>query len=440
MSEATAHIPAADEKDSHGGHDPHDHGHGNPNLAHHFDSMEQQYDSGKLGMWVFLATELLMFGGLFCAYSVYRSNHPEVFLYAHHHLDMKMGAINTAILLASSLTMAWAVRASQLNKNMALIGLCLATLLGGGGFMVIKALEYNHKFHMGYGPGYTSRYNVDYKGENGKNNAYGVKEFEAEVAKLAPAQVEHHGIAKTPAQPYGYMDPNAGGNDAAVIVPQINQSGPVAPSQTIEATASKNTANTTVKEHRPGEEVASGADTHQHATAAEGGHGEEAHGEVKFTDLTQQLSRQRVNTFFGIYYCMTGLHGVHVLVGMALIFWITYRAGDTFARAWILPLLPIGIGAYLVFLYSIDFVIPTPTDIHHVAHSLLIAGIVFVALGAAWMLLRVSSAARKPRVVGAFNETYYAPVDLVGLYWHLVDLIWIFLFPLLYLIHGNVGS
>src|SRR4051812_44912009 len=109
MSEAIGHTPADDAKDPHGahaahGHDLHDHGHGNPRLAHHFDNMEQQYDSGKLGMWVFLATELLMFGGLFCAYSVYRANHPEVFLYAHKHLDMKMGAINTAILLASSLT------------------------------------------------------------------------------------------------------------------------------------------------------------------------------------------------------------------------------------------------------------------------------------------------------------------------------------------------
>jgi len=79
------------------GHDPHG-GHGNghdPHLAHHFDTPEQQMASGKLGMWVFLATEILMFGGLFCAYSVYRHNHPDVFEFAHQYLDKSLGAINT---------------------------------------------------------------------------------------------------------------------------------------------------------------------------------------------------------------------------------------------------------------------------------------------------------------------------------------------------------
>src|SRR5205085_6988011 len=86
------------------GRDPH---HAHPaNLAHHFQTPEQQYASAKMGMWVFLATELLMFGGLFCAYSVYRHNHPEVFLYAHHYLDKSLGALNTVILISSSLTMA----------------------------------------------------------------------------------------------------------------------------------------------------------------------------------------------------------------------------------------------------------------------------------------------------------------------------------------------
>src|SRR5947199_6455645 len=104
------------------GHDPQG-GHGNghdPHLAHHFDSPEQQMESGKLGMWVFLATEILMFGGLFCAYSVYRHNHPEVFEWAHHALNRTWGAINTVVLLASSLTMAWGVRASQMGNNKAL--------------------------------------------------------------------------------------------------------------------------------------------------------------------------------------------------------------------------------------------------------------------------------------------------------------------------------
>ena len=81
-----------------------------PHLAHHFDSLEQQYASAKLGMWVFLGTEILMFGGLFCAYGVYRYSHPEVFIFGHNALDPLLGGINTAVLIASSFTMALAVR------------------------------------------------------------------------------------------------------------------------------------------------------------------------------------------------------------------------------------------------------------------------------------------------------------------------------------------
>ncbi len=116
----------------------HDHGHAHPpHLAHHFDTPQQQFESGKLGMWVFLATEILMFGGLFCAYSVYRANHPEIFEYAHHFLDRKWGAINTVVLLVSSFTMAWGVRAAQLGQKSLLVGLMAVTLLGGVAFMVI---------------------------------------------------------------------------------------------------------------------------------------------------------------------------------------------------------------------------------------------------------------------------------------------------------------
>src|SRR5215213_8559310 len=100
-----------------------------PHVAHHFESAEQQYASAKMGMWVFLATELLMFGGLFCAYAVYRHNHPEVFEYAHHYLDKKWGAINTVVLIASSLTMAWGVRMAQLGRRRGLAVCLLLTLL-----------------------------------------------------------------------------------------------------------------------------------------------------------------------------------------------------------------------------------------------------------------------------------------------------------------------
>ena len=81
-----------------------------PFLAHHFDSHARQFDAGKLGMWIFILTEILLFGGLFCAYAVFRSHHPEIFVWADQFLDKTLGGINTAVLIASSFTMAWAVR------------------------------------------------------------------------------------------------------------------------------------------------------------------------------------------------------------------------------------------------------------------------------------------------------------------------------------------
>src|SRR3954468_579598 len=152
--------------DAHG-HDAHGNGH-DPHLAHHFDTPEQQMASGKLGMWVFLATEILMFGGLFCAYSVYRHNHPDVFELAHQSLDKPLGAINTVVLISSSLTMAWGVRLAQLGKQRGLIICLILTILGGYLFMGIKAIEYKAKWehHLGLGP--TNRYDARYKpGEGG---------------------------------------------------------------------------------------------------------------------------------------------------------------------------------------------------------------------------------------------------------------------------------
>ncbi len=86
-------------------------------LAHHFESLQQQFDSGKLGIWLFLTTEILMFSGLFCGYAVLRSLHPEIFLYAHHYLSVPLGALNTVVLIFSSFTMACGVRAAQLGQT-----------------------------------------------------------------------------------------------------------------------------------------------------------------------------------------------------------------------------------------------------------------------------------------------------------------------------------
>jgi cytochrome c oxidase subunit III len=217
-------------------------------LAHHFESMGAQSDASKLGIWLFLGSEILFFGALFTAYGVYRANHRPLFDYAHHFLDWRLGALNTAALILSSLSAAWSVRCAQLGERRGLRLALLATLLLAGVFILVKVLEYRHKLHGGLGWGAACH------------------PSEAVLSSLPPAL----------------------------------RAGPVP---------------------------------------------------------------ERLGTFFSIYFLMTGLHGIHVLVGMGLYLWLLGRAGR-----------------------------------------------------------------------GDFGPGYYVPVDAVALYWHLVDMIWIFLFPLLYLI------
>ena len=204
-------------------------------VAEHFESAEQAFESSKLGLWLFLVTEILLFGGLFVIYIMFRGLYPEVFHEASHHLNRTMGALNTIVLICSSLTMAMAVSRAQHNESKKAAVLLLITFLCGLTFMVVKYFEYTHKIHEGLLPGV------------------------------------HFSFAEM-------TDPKA-------------------------------------------------------------------------------------PLFFSLYFMMTGLHGIHVLVGMGLILWVLIRA-----------------------------------------------------------------------VKGEFSSEYFTPVELTGLYWHLVDLIWIYLFPLLYLI------
>jgi cytochrome c oxidase subunit 3 len=189
-------------------------------------------------MWIFLATEILLFSGLFMAYAAYRSTHAEMFKAAHHMLDWKLGAVNTMVLILSSLTMALGVRAAQTDKRNLSAFYMVVTLACAATFLVVKYFEYSHKIHLG----------------------------------LLPGELYHY----------------------------------------------------------------------------------------KGPELTHVESP---HIFFGIYFLMTGLHGFHVVIGMIAISWVLIRT------------------------------------------------------------LR-----------GEFYSRYFFPVELVGLYWHLVDLIWIYLFPLLYLV------
>ncbi|MGE0870963.1 MAG: cytochrome c oxidase subunit 3 [Kofleriaceae bacterium] len=133
----------------HAAHDDHGHGHGHGSrfIQHHYDDAQHQFDSGKLGIWLFLAQEVLFFSALFVAYIVYRHHHPEIYSYAHKYLDVKYGAINTAVLIFSSLTAAWAVRCAQLNQKRGLILCIVVTLACAITFLGIKYIEYSHKIH-----------------------------------------------------------------------------------------------------------------------------------------------------------------------------------------------------------------------------------------------------------------------------------------------------
>ncbi|MGH9631849.1 MAG: cytochrome c oxidase subunit 3 family protein [Bryobacteraceae bacterium] len=122
-------------------------------LAHQFDTPEQQLEASTLGMWTFLITEIMFFGGLFGAYTVYRMAYPEAFAQASAHMDVTLGAINTAVLICSSLTMALAVRAAQLTERRPLVFFLIATMALGAVFLVIKAFEYHHKYVDGMFPG-----------------------------------------------------------------------------------------------------------------------------------------------------------------------------------------------------------------------------------------------------------------------------------------------
>jgi cytochrome c oxidase subunit 3 len=249
-------------------------GHPSAHVAHHFDTAKQQYDAAKLGMWIFLMTEVLFFGGLFCAYAVFRANNPAIFIDGHRFLDKPLGAANTVVLIFSSLTMALAVRAAQLGRRRELVGLLTVTLLCGLAFLGVKAVEYRHKW-------------------------------------------DHHMVPGQARIAYWF---------------------------------SRDSAPEPRKEFRPDETY-----VREHL-AAEG-----------FENLTQAEYTERVERlgiFMGIYFSLTALHAVHVIVGIGVMFWIL-------------------IGA----------------------------------------------------IRGRFDSQYFTPVDMVGLYWHLVDMIWIYLFPLLYLIH-----
>jgi cytochrome c oxidase subunit 3 len=122
-------------------------------VAHQFDDAEQQFEAASLGMWVFLLTELMFFGGLFIGYIVYRTAYPEAWAEGSNTLDVLLGGVNTAVLICSSLTMALAVHAAQTGNRKLIILFLVLTIVFGSVFLGVKGVEYSHKFHEHHVPG-----------------------------------------------------------------------------------------------------------------------------------------------------------------------------------------------------------------------------------------------------------------------------------------------
>jgi cytochrome c oxidase subunit 3 len=129
---------------------PHVH---HPAHQHHFQTLEQQAEAATLGMWLFLVTEVMFFGGLFTAYLLYRVWYPEAWSEGSEELDIVLGGINTMVLISSSLTMALAVRSAQTGSRKGTLWFLVATMALGLTFLVIKFFEYKHKYDLGHIPG-----------------------------------------------------------------------------------------------------------------------------------------------------------------------------------------------------------------------------------------------------------------------------------------------
>ena len=309
--------------------DSHAHGHHDlPDyVGHHFESADQQDQSGKLGIWLFLSTEILLFSGLFCAYAVWRALQPEIFQYGHLKLDPVLGGINTVVLLTSSLTMAWAVRAAARSDQKTLILMLSLTLLGAFGFMGIKAIEYTDKFNKGVFPG------LSYYGDHDTTRE---KELAADEERAARTAAQDEAAAAGEVQP----------GDS--IVGQTGSSGVRTDLRSAGEAPRGTAAMPEIEEESHGEGDSKGSGSSDYG-------GGDGHGGGEAPD--------NVHLFFSIYFVMTGLHAVHVLAGMIVIGWLIWGS-----------------------------------------------------------------------VKGVYHSGFYTAVDAGGRYWRLVDLVWIYLFPMLYLI------
>ena len=232
-----------------------------PQHRHHFETEEQQREAATFGMWLFLLTEIMFFGGMFFAYLLFRNWYHDAFVAASNQLSIPLGATNTAVLIGSGFFMALGVWAAEVRKKGLLVIFLLVTTLLGFIFLGIKAVEYHEKWEKHHIPG---------------------------------ANFDISGFVNPPISPKP-------GKPAELALPP---------------------------------------------------------------DMAQ-----KTQVFFFLYFAMTGMHALHMIIGIGILFWLTWRA-----------------------------------------HA------------------------------GEFSFGYVAPIENFGLYWHFVDIVWLFLFPLLYLINRHPGS
>lgn len=153
-------------------------------LQHHFVDMEQQREAGTLGMWLFLVTEIMFFGGMFLAYALYRSKYPLEFALGSHELDIVLGGVNTGVLIASSLTMAMAVWAAQVGRRVLLVGFLVTTLALGLVFLGIKVVEYEAKFEHHLVPGPSFHFEAHDAGGSAPEHSNGVVDRVPQAGKV----------------------------------------------------------------------------------------------------------------------------------------------------------------------------------------------------------------------------------------------------------------
>jgi cytochrome c oxidase subunit III len=427
------------------GHDDHGHGHAGQSqfIQHHYDDAQHQFDSGKFGIWLFLAQEVLFFSALFVAYVLYRVHHGEIYSYAHKWLDVKYGAINTAVLIFSSLTAAWAVRAAQLGQRLLLIACLAVTILCACTFLGIKYIEYSHKVHEHILFGRYFDPCVSPGGEElltKGNQCQGTKGsvvWDPGTGKAAEGCYEADKLD---------LDPKLAGvqADCEVTVVKVDEQGkelgPASPG--------------TITNRCPDEllTILNG----EHDTAASTGKELEKEAAPKYPcwrpayqpAVCQDLTTPEMRT-----------HGA----GMKSQVGILVEYGDHEEREGIKvkakckdatapkPLDALAIAhqtheehvgeraihpAHVVTTHEeheIESLGPPPEHtsmfltIYFAMTGLHGIHVFFGILVFIWLLIRA--------IKGQFTADYFGPIDFAALYWHIVDLIWIFLFPLLYLIH-----